>query len=128
MSMETGLIFRAKEHRGCGIRAASYRVGPQTWIPEACVSLQTGDSATRLWVRSFAHCFMCENVTFSNKIEADNWAFNAARIIIDKALPEFDPPPSPRVPLRTSYVSRFFALARRRFPSFRGLHKFRGAE
>jgi hypothetical protein len=124
MSMETGLIFRAKEHRGCGIRAASYRVGPQTWIPEACVSLQTGDGPTRLWVRSFAHCFMSENVTFSNKIEADNWAFNAAQTIIDKALPEFEPPTSRRVPLHTSCVSRFFAIASRHFSPFRCIHKF----
>jgi hypothetical protein len=128
MNIETGLIFRAKEHRGCGIRAASYRVGPQTWIPEACVSLQTDDGATRLWVRSFVHCFMSENVTFSNKIEADNWAFNAAEAIIDKALPEFEPPSSQREPLRASYVSRFFAVARRRFPSFRRIQKFRRAE
>jgi hypothetical protein len=71
---------------------------------------------------------MSESVTFSNKIEADNWAFNAAQAIIDRALPEFDPPTSPRVPLRTSYVSRFFSLARRRFPSFPRIHKFRRAE
>jgi hypothetical protein len=128
MSIERCLSFRAKEHRGCGIRAASYRVGPQTWIPEACVLLQTGNGATRLWVRSFAHCFMSENVTFSNKIEADNWAFNAAQTIIDKALPEFEPPTSPRVPLRTSCVSRFFLIASRRFPSFRRIHKFIGAK
>jgi hypothetical protein len=128
MSIETGLMLRAKEHRGCDIRAASYRVGPQTWIPEACVSLQTDDGARRLWVRSFAHCFMSENVTFANKIEADNWAFNAAQAIIDKALPEFDPPTSPRAPLRTSYVGRFFARARGRFPSFRRIRKFRHPE
>ena len=128
MSIETGLMLRAKEHRGCDIRAASYRVGPQTWIPEACVSLQTDDGATRVWVRSFAHCFMSENVTFSNKIEADNWAFNAAQTIIDKALPDFDPPPAPRVSLRTSRVSRFFALARWRFASFRQIRKFRHPE
>ena len=126
MSMETSLIFRAKEHRGCDIRAASYRVGPQTWIPEASVSLRTDDGATRLWVRSFAHCFMSENVTFSNKIEADNWAFNAAQAIIDKALPDFDPPSSSRVTLRTGSVSRFFA--RLRFPSFRRLRNCRHAE
>jgi hypothetical protein len=124
MSIETGLMLRVKEHRGCDIRAASYRVGPRTWIPEACVSLQTDDGARRLWVRSFAHCFMSENVTFSNKIEADNWAFNAAQAIIDKALPEFERPTSPRMPLRTSCVSRLFAIANRRFSSFRRIHKF----
>jgi hypothetical protein len=128
MSIETGLMLRAKEHRGCDIRAASFRVGPQTWIPEACVSLRTGDGPMRLWVRSFAHCFRSENLTFSNKIEADNWAFNAAEAIIDKALPDFEPPTSPRVPLRTSCVSRLFAIAGRRFSSFGRIHKFRRAK
>jgi hypothetical protein len=128
MSIETGLMLRAKEHRGCDIRAASYRVGPQTWIPEACVSLRTDDGAMRLWVRSFAHCFRSENLTFSNKIEADNWALNAAQAIIDRALPDFDPPSSLRVPLRASYASRFFTLTRLRFPSFRDILKFRRTE
>ena len=128
MSMETGLIIRAKEHRGCGIRAASYRVGPQTWIPEACVSLQTDNGARRLWVRSFAHCFMSEKVTFPNKIEADNWAFTAARAIIDKAVPEFDQPRSLLLPRRSRSMSSFFAVARRQFSSFRRIRKFRRAE
>jgi hypothetical protein len=119
MSMEASLIFHAKEHRGCGIRAASFSVGPQTWIPEACVSLQTDDGARRLWVRSFAHCFMSQDVTFPNKIEADNWAFNAATAIIDKALPEFDSPSSSRVPLHTSSLSKILILAFRPFLVFR---------
>lgn len=128
MIMEAGLLIRAKEHRGCGIRAASYSVGPHTWIPEACVSLQTDVGARRLWVRSFAHCFMSENVTFPNKIEADNWAFTAARAIIDKAVPEFDQPTSLRPPRRSRSLSRFFAVACRQLSSFRRAHKFRRAE
>lgn len=128
MSIETGLMLRAKEHRGCDIRAASYRVGPQTWIPEACVSLQTDDGARRLWVRSFAHCFMSENVTFSNKIEADNWAFNAAQAIIDKALPEFDLPSSPRVPLHTNAFSKILVIARRPLLVFRRFKSIRRAD
>jgi len=124
MNMETGLILRAKEHRGCDIRAASYKVGPRTWIPEACVCLETDDGARKLWVHSFAHCFASENVTFANKIEADNWAFNAARAIIDKALPEFDPPTSPRVRLRTSYLSKFVVGVRQRFLTLRKIGNF----
>ncbi|MGE5217710.1 MAG: hypothetical protein ACM3SP_11975 [Chloroflexota bacterium] len=111
--MESSLIFRVKEHRGCDIRAASYAAGPQRWIPEACVSLQTDDGSRRVWLRSFVHCFDSENITFRNKLEADNWAFDAARAIIDRALPEFDPISSPRVPLCTNHMSKLVGLARR---------------
>jgi hypothetical protein len=128
MSMEAGLLIRAKEHRGCGIRAASYSVGPHTWIPEACVSLQTDLGARRLWVNSFAHCFTTEIITFPNKIEADNWAINAARAIIDKAVPEFDQSRSLWLPRRSRSMSRFFAVACRQLSSFRSSHKFRRAE
>ena len=111
--MESGVIFRTKEHRGCGIRAASYAAGPQTWVPEACVLLQTDDGSRKVWLRSFVHCFASEAVTFRNKLEADNWAFDAARAIIDRALPEFDPIASPRVPLCTNRMSKLVGLARR---------------
>lgn len=121
-------IHRIKEHRGCGIEAASYSVGPRAWVPEACVSLRTDDGAKKLWVRSFAHCFAAENVTFANKIEADNWAFNAARAIIDKALPDFDPSPSPRMPLYANVVTRFFKAARRPFFPLQRIRLFKRAE
>jgi len=81
--------FFSMEHRGCNIRLASYEVCPKTWIPEACVSLNTNLGSRKLWVRSFAHCFASENVTFTNRTEADHWAVSAAQAIIDKALPEF---------------------------------------
>jgi hypothetical protein len=77
------------QHRGCGIRAASYPVGPQSWLPEACVWLETETGLRRLWVRSFAHCFDAEKLTFSNKFDADSWALNAAQAIIDRALEQF---------------------------------------
>jgi hypothetical protein len=128
LSSDISSIHRIKEHRGCGIQAASYNVGPRTWIPEACVSLRTDEGARKLWVRSFAHCFAAENVTFANKIEADNWAFNAARTIIDKALPQFDPPTSPRAPLYASVMNRFFKAARRPFFSFQRIRIFKRAE
>lgn len=72
-------------HRGCGIRAASYAVGPQSWLPEACVWLDTESGLRRLWVHSFAHCFNAEKLTFPNKLDADSWALGAARTIIDRA-------------------------------------------
>ena len=82
------------KHRGCGIRAASYEVAPQAWLPEACVWLQTESGLRRLWMHSFAHCFDAEKLTFTNRFEADNWAVVAARAIVDRALDkaEFDAP------------------------------------
>jgi len=79
-------ILDSMKHRGCGIRAASYEVAPQAWLPEACVWLQTESGLRRLWIHSFAHCFDAEKLTFTNKFEADDWALVAARAIVDRAL------------------------------------------
>ncbi len=76
-------------HRGCGIRAASYPVGPQSWLPEACVWMETENGLRKLWVRSFAHCFDADKLIFPNKLDADSWALGAARAIIDRALEQF---------------------------------------
>ena len=124
---EAGWYLRIKEHRGCGIRAVSYKAGPKSWIPEACVWLQTDSGARKLWVRSFAHCFASENVTFPNKIEADNWALNAARAIIDKALPDFEPHTSARIPLYTPRLDKFFDMALRPIAVLRRATVFRRA-
>ena len=83
---DTELLSHTLEHRGCGIRAASYEVQPQSWLPEACVWLQTDHGHRKIWVHSFAHCFAAEDLTFSNRFEADSWALGAARTIIDRAL------------------------------------------
>ena len=80
------------KHRGCGIRAASYSVGPTAWLPEACVWLETEAGLKRVWVHSFAHCFDAEKLTFPNKLDADGWALIAARTIIDRALEQLNPP------------------------------------
>jgi hypothetical protein len=72
-------------HRGCDIRAASYSIGPRSWLPEACVSLATEFGLRKLWIRSFAHCFGAEQLTFPSKGDADSWALGAARKIIDRA-------------------------------------------
>lgn len=84
--MTTEELVHSIKHRGCGIRAASYSVGPKSWLPEACVWLQTDAGSHRLWVHSFAHCFDAEKLTFPNKLDADSWALGAARTIIDRAL------------------------------------------
>jgi hypothetical protein len=84
--MQPEELVHSINHRGCGIRTASYPVGPETWLPEACVWLQTEAGLRRVWVHSFAHCFDAEKLTFPNKLDADGWALGAARTIIDRAL------------------------------------------
>jgi hypothetical protein len=96
-------VLDSISHRGCGIRAASYALGPQAWLPEACMWLETESGLRRLWVRSFAHCFDAEKLTFPNKLDADNWALSAARMIIDRALEQFASKAAPdeRVPAKS---------------------------
>jgi hypothetical protein len=86
MDFDTNLISHTLEHRGCGIRAASYEISPRSWLPEACVWLQTESGHRKIWVHSFAHCFAAENLTFPNQLDADSWALGAAKAIIDRAL------------------------------------------
>jgi hypothetical protein len=88
MDFEVELISHTSEHRGCGIRAASYEVQPCSWLPEACVWLQTETGRRKIWVHSFAHCFAAEDLTFSTQLDADCWALVAAKKIIDRALEE----------------------------------------
>jgi hypothetical protein len=86
MDFDESLFSHTLEHRGCGIRAASYEVRPQSWLPEACVWLQTETGRRKLWVHSFAHCFASEELTFQSQFDADSWALLTARSIIDRAL------------------------------------------
>jgi hypothetical protein len=101
------------QHRGCGIRAASFPVGPQSWLPEACVWLQTETGLHRLWVRSFAHCFDAEKLTFPNKFDADNWALRAAQAIIDRALEQLASAIAPMATEPAKSSSGMWQLARR---------------
>lgn len=101
MDFEAELISQTLEHRGCGIRAASYEICPESWLPEACVWLQTETGQQKVWVHSFAHCFAAEDLMFSNQQEADSWALAAAKKIIDRALEDelatvLSPAQSPR--------------------------------
>ena len=86
MDFDPDLISQTLEYRGCGIRAASYELRPQSWLPEACVWLHTEAGHRKIWVHSFAHCFGAEELTFGDKIDADHWALEAARSIVDRAL------------------------------------------
>ena len=115
------IILHSIKHRGCGIRAASYPVGPQAWLPEACVWLQTEKGAHRLWVHSFAHCFDAEKLTFSNKIDADSWALGAARTIIDRALEQLS---SAVIPVKER-ATEFTALRQLAYRSLQVLRRFK---
>jgi hypothetical protein len=86
IDFDPDLISQTLEYRGCGIRAASYELRPQSWLPEACVWLHTDAGHRKIWVHSFAHCFGAEDLTFADKIDADHWALEAARSIVDRAL------------------------------------------
>ena len=84
-----GSIVRTQEYKGCGIHAASYKVGPD-WVPEACFWVHTKNGWTRMWINSFAHFFEIPELTFSSETEADACAFRLARRLIDKTLPDLN--------------------------------------
>ena len=106
-------------HRGCGIRAASYPVGPEAWLPEACVWLETENGLRRVWIHSFAHCFDAEKLTFPNKLDADGWALGAARTIIDRALEQLKSSVDPGLTQPVELPPPAWQLALRRLTSFR---------
>lgn len=113
MEFDESLISHTLEHRGCGIRAASYEVAPTRWLPEACVWVHMESGARKMWVHSFAHCFAAEQLTFANKLDADNWALVAAKSIIDRAVEQLDSSTQNRTGPRTKVFSRFWSLTRR---------------
>ena len=122
------VILHSIKHRGCGIRAASYPVGPKTWLPEACVWLQTEEGFRRLWVHSFAHCFDAEQLTFPNKIDADSWALGAAQTIIDRALEQWSSAVVTAANESANSVSAARRLARRSMQALRRLKSFRSSQ
>ena len=101
MNPSEEFVLDSMTHRGCGIRAASYEIESQSWLPEACVWLKTEIGLRRVWIHSFAHCFDAEKLTFPNKLDADSWALSAAKAIIDRALDTLesaiDPTPQKQV-------------------------------
>jgi hypothetical protein len=122
------VILHSIKHRGCGIRAASYPVGPQSWLPEACVWLQTEKGLHRLWVRSFAHCFDAEKLTFQNKLDADSWALGAAQAIIDRALEQLSSAVVSATNEPSTSVSAARRLARRSMQALRRFKSFRSSQ
>jgi hypothetical protein len=121
--MTSSELFESIQHRGCGIRAASYSVGPKAWLPEASVWLQTETGLRRIWVHSFAHCFDAEKLTFPNKLDADGWALTAARTIIDRALEHLNPPDTAATDEPTETSVQLWEFARRPVLALRLLKK-----
>lgn len=113
MEFDQSLISNTLEHRGCGIRAASYEVEPTRWLPEACVWVRMETGARKMWVHSFAHCFAAEQLTFANKFDADSWALVAAKTIIDRAFEQPDSSRQNQKGPRANHLSRLWSLTRR---------------
>jgi hypothetical protein len=110
-------ILRTQEYKGCGIHAASYKVGAD-WIPEACFWVRTRNGWTRMWINSFAHFFQMPERTFPSETEADACAFRLARRLIDKTLPDLNSTKGRRRGTRSAYLSRIFEIARRSLTSY----------
>lgn len=125
MDFDKNLFSHTLEHRGCGIRAASYQVSPQAWLPEACVWLRTDAGHRKMWVHSFAHCFAADQLTFPNRLDADGWALVAAKSIIDRALEEPQLPGLSYSGRRAPRLSRVLGLARYSMFNLRRFHRHR---
>ena len=124
MDFDESLISHTLEHRGCGIRAASYEITPQSWLPEACVWLHTDVGHRKMWVHSFAHCFAAEELTFPSRLDADSWALGAARSIIDRAFEELNLPGVGCVPHRVRNFARVWKIARSSLSNLARLNRF----
>ena len=124
MDFDESLISHTLEHRGCGIRAASYEITPQSWLPEACVWLHTDVGHRKMWVHSFAHCFAAEELTFPSRLDADSWALGAARSIIDRAFEELNLPGVGYVPHRVRNFARVWKIAHSSLSNLARLNRF----
>jgi hypothetical protein len=65
-----------------------------------------------LWVHSFAHCLGAEKLTFTSKLDADNWALVAAQKVIDRALEQLNRVVLPVAPDALEPRSRVWRLTR----------------
>jgi len=119
LEFDNSPISNTLTYRGCGIRVASYEVEPTRWQPEACMWVQTENGSRRIWVHSFAHCFAAEHLTFANKLDADNWALEAAKSIIDRGFEPLDSSAENQPRKEANYLSRAFDLTRRSFFALR---------
>jgi hypothetical protein len=125
MDFDTDLIGQTLEHRGCGIRAASYEIRPRSWLHEDCVWLHTEAGHQKIWVHSFAHCFAAAELTFPNKLDADSWALVAAKSIIDRALEGPVGRAQAKAGNRARHSSGVFGFARHAVFNLRRFHYYR---
>jgi hypothetical protein len=106
--------FTLREYKGCGVQPASFRLDATGWVPEAAFWLYTDEGWRRLWVASFAHCLPRADMTFSNRTEADQWAYHLARQLIDRMLADLVTPESiNNTPSRTWAAPSFHLFASR---------------
>jgi hypothetical protein len=110
-------IMRTQEYKGCGIHAASYKVGTD-WVPEACFWVRSKNGWTRMWINSFARFFEIPELTFSSESEADACAFRLARRLIDKTLPDLNSSMLRTGGTRAAYLSRILQIARQSLSAY----------
>jgi hypothetical protein len=111
-------VLRTQEYKGCGIRAASYKIGPEDWVPEACFWVRSKNGWTRMWVNSFAHFFEVYDLTFTSENDADTCAFNIARRLIDKTQHDLNSPISLNTRRRAASILKLLQFARQSFSSY----------
>jgi hypothetical protein len=111
-------VLRTQEYKGCGICAASYKVGPEDWVPEACFWVHSKNGWTRMWVNSFAHFFEVHDLTFTNETDADTCAFNLARRLIDKTQADLNSPISLNTRRRAATILRMLQIARQSLSAY----------
>ncbi|HEY6366965.1 MAG TPA: hypothetical protein VI585_19465 [Candidatus Binatia bacterium] len=111
-------VLRTQEYKGCGIRAASYKVGPEDWVPEACFWVHSKNGWTRMWVNSFAHFFEVYDLTFANETDADTCAFTLARRLIDKTQHDLNSPISLNTRRRAASILKMLQIARQSLSSY----------
>jgi hypothetical protein len=113
VSMSTNAsVVRTQQYKGCGIRAASYKIGPEDWVPEACFWVRSKNGWTRMWVNSFAHFFEVYDLTFASETDADTCAFNLARRLIDKTQHDLNSPISLNTRRRAASILKMLQIAR----------------
>jgi hypothetical protein len=76
-------------------------------------------------VRSFAHCLAAEQLTFSNRLDADGWALVAAKTIIDRALEHLNLPAVTSPADRTANLAGVWRMARHSVSVLGNLNPFR---
>jgi hypothetical protein len=89
--------------------------------------LETEAGLRRLWVRSFAHCFDADKLTFPSKLDADSWALGAARTIIDRALEQLKSSVAPATAQSTQSPAGAWRLVRNPLLALRRLKNFRSS-